>query len=60
MTLPPSPPDPVGHSPPRVASVDIVRAIHQVGASFGLLCRAQGFPLPTYRYDAMHCLSVDE
>ncbi|XP_042237803.1 Down syndrome cell adhesion molecule-like protein Dscam2 isoform X40 [Homarus americanus] len=42
--------EPVGHSPPRVASVDIVRAIQQAGVTFPLLCQAQGFPLPHYRW----------
>ncbi|XP_045126203.1 Down syndrome cell adhesion molecule-like protein Dscam2 isoform X41 [Portunus trituberculatus] len=40
----------VGHSRPRVASVDIVRAIKEAGSSFGLLCPAQGFPIPQYRW----------
>jgi hypothetical protein len=42
--------DPVGSKSPTVAKNDKINMLDALlGDSFGLLCQAQGFPLPSFR-----------
>lgn len=44
--------EPIGYKAPSLSSnAESITFKHAIGQSFGLLCQAQAFPVPVFRYD---------
>lgn len=46
--------EPIGYKAPSLSSnAESITFKHAIGRSFGLLCQAQAFPVPVFRYDTL-------